>query len=294
MADVDKINIRGTDYDIKDTSARSGLSAKQNETLSSPVTVEGVNKTTVESAITAINSQSEKAIIDSPDGNTKYVKITLNYYKANNLLILNKYNGSIMICPHETSGKLSQAIALTRFVYGFEAIRMGTDSLETNLFVYLKLTGYNPFTVLLMQASVSETYTITNISLDDWNNFDADVPVNKVRYENAYHDVPYFVTNQQTVNLVNFPSGVKMKEFQYVFSGPLSENQIVNVADAKTTVLGLQSSDIVVGVSVWAFSGSSSDNPSILSFSSTATQAFLRVLSNQSTGLRVYGIVFYR
>lgn len=129
MANVNKINIRGTVYDIEDEQARSALQGKQPKTLETPVIIGGQLENTVENTLQAVanilNKNSSVAVgqpasgvsVSSSNGvqigNIVFLSVSLNFSayvdssinlcKITTSSAIPKSTKQCMLCFYETS-----------------------------------------------------------------------------------------------------------------------------------------------------------------------------------------------
>ena len=173
---------------------------KQNKTLDTPIVVNKSSRTTVEGTLSSLADIAVQYSISSPFGNTKYYRFKSTVYpKVNNLLITNRYSSIVGIFTHRmaTEPAKSRAFRITKSNYGIAGIKLGqvTENETTYGIMYLKLTDYNPFTIIQLDNRTVANYVLTEITQQEYEAATSSTLSEFIEYT-SLDDVPMFINSE--------------------------------------------------------------------------------------------------
>lgn len=106
--------------------------------------------------------------IGSPAGTARYYKIKNKVYsKVNNIYIGNRYGFGFFISAPTSAYSRIYRVNADGSNYGVTEAKIGTES--NNGVCLLKINGYNPFTIVMLDSIYNADYEITTITETEWD-----------------------------------------------------------------------------------------------------------------------------
>lgn len=125
--------------------------------------------------------------IPSPSGSTKYYRVHSNTSGYINIMFVSRYGAKVYFIGQDG---YTRGYRLTTSVYGISGAKTGYADSHGD--IYLKLTGYNPFTIINLDKETDNQLTITATDETTYNSITSSVLTNYVEYGSG-GSIPYYV-----------------------------------------------------------------------------------------------------